>query len=99
MEEEFSNPATGWLSVATVDVCTGRWEATRAWRNDSALHRGKIRPSDVAPSAAAVAKEILERPADFVQAAENHCEPELKLCSGNATAQAHLTPQRGRYQS
>jgi hypothetical protein len=26
-----------------------------------------------------VAKEILKRPADFIQAAKNHCEPELKL--------------------
>jgi len=24
-----------------------------------------------------VAKEILRRPADFIQAAKNHCEPEL----------------------
>ena len=26
-----------------------------------------------------VAKEILKRPADFIQAAKNHCEPELKF--------------------
>ena len=27
----------------------------------------------------AVAKEILKRPADFIQAAKNYCEPELKF--------------------
>jgi len=26
-----------------------------------------------------VAREILKRPADFLQAAKNHCEPELKF--------------------
>ena len=26
-----------------------------------------------------VAKEILKRPADFIQAAKNYCEPELKF--------------------
>jgi hypothetical protein len=26
-----------------------------------------------------VASEILKRPADFIQAAKNHCEPELKF--------------------
>ena len=26
-----------------------------------------------------VAKEILKRPADFIVAAKNHCEPELKF--------------------
>lgn len=26
-----------------------------------------------------VAKEVLKRPADFIQAAKNHCEPELKF--------------------
>jgi hypothetical protein len=28
---------------------------------------------------AKVAKEVLRRPADFIQAAKNHCEPELRF--------------------
>ena len=80
MEDEVSNPATGRLSVQTVER----------------LHRllgGDVRLEDMilrfiadrygAPTLLHlpphVAREILKRPADFIRAAKNHCEPELNF--------------------
>ena len=73
-----TNPATGRLSVQTVE---------RLHR----LLGGDVRVEDMVLRFIAdrygarnllylpphVAKEILKRPADFLQAAKNHCEPEL----------------------
>jgi len=78
MDASLTNPATGRLSVQTVER----------------LHRllgGDVRVEDMVLRFIAdrygarnllylpphVAKEILKRPADFLQAAKNHCEPEL----------------------
>jgi len=80
MDPSLTNPATGRLSVQTVER----------------LHRllgGDVRVEDMVLRFIAdrygarnlfyippqVAQEILKRPADFLQAAKNHCEPELKF--------------------
>jgi len=80
MNESLSNPATGRLSVQTVER----------------LHRllgGDVRVEGMILTfikdryAAAtllhlpphVAREILKRPADFIRAAKDYCEPELKF--------------------
>ncbi len=76
----FTNPDTGRLSVQTVE---------RLHR----LLGGDVRVEEmilrfIADRYAAksllylppqVAKEILKRPADFIQAAKNYCEPELNF--------------------
>lgn len=79
-EGEISNPTTGRLSVQTVE---------RLHR----LLGGDVRVEDMVLRFIAhrygaatlfhlpahVAREILKRPADFIQAAKNYCEPELKF--------------------
>ena len=80
MEDELSNPATGRLSVATV-------ERLHRLLGGDARVEGMILQFIADKYGAAtllhlpphVAKEILKRPADFIQAAKNHCEPELKF--------------------
>jgi len=80
MEDEVSNPVTGRLLVATV-------ERLHRLLGGDARVEGMILQFIADKYGAAtllhlpphVAKEILKRPADFIQAAKNHCEPELKF--------------------
>ena len=80
MDATLSNPETGRLSVQTVEHLhrllggDGRVEdmvlrfIAARYHAKSLLH---LPPH--------VAKEIMKRPGDFIQAAKRHCEPELNF--------------------
>ena len=80
MEDGVSNPATGRLSVQTVE------RLHRLLGGDGRGEEMILRFIADRYSAATllhlppqVAREILKRPADFIQAAKNFCEPELNF--------------------
>jgi hypothetical protein len=80
MEDEVSNPATGRLSLQTVErlhrLLGGDVRVEEMILQFIADKYGAATLLHLPPH---VAKEILKRPADFIQAAKNHCEPELKF--------------------
>jgi hypothetical protein len=80
MAEELSNPATGRLSVQTVErlhrLLGGDVRVEEMILRFIADRYGAKNLLYLPPQ---VAKEILKRPADFIQAAKNHCEPELNF--------------------
>ena len=80
MDQELSNPATGRLSVQTVErlhrLLGGDVRVEGMILRFIADKYGAVTLLHLPPN---VAKEILKRPADFIQAAKNHCEPELKF--------------------
>ena len=79
-EGEISSPATGRLSVQTVEHLhrllggDGRVE-------DMVLQfiADRYGVKSLLHLPAHVAKAIMKRPADFIQAAKKHCEPELRF--------------------
>jgi len=78
MEDGVSNPATGRLSVQTVE------RLHRLLGGDARIEAmvlqfiaDKYGAKNLLYLPPHVAKEILKRPADFIRAAKNHCEPEL----------------------
>ena len=80
MEDGLSNPATGRLSVQTVE------RLHRLLGGDARVEgiilqfiADKYGAKNLLYLPPNVAKEILKRPADFIVAAKNHCEPELKF--------------------
>ena len=80
MKDEFSNPATGRLSVQTVErlhrLLGGDARVETMILRFIADHYGA---AGLLALPTNVAREILKRPADFIQAAKNYCEPELKF--------------------
>ena len=74
------NPATGRLSVQTVErlhrLLGGDARGEEMILRFIADHYGAAGLLYLPTN---VAKEILKRPADFIQAAKNYCEPELKF--------------------
>ena len=80
MEDGLSNPATGRLSVQTVErlhrLLGGDARVEGMILQFIADRYGAKNLLYLPPN---VAKEILKRPADFIVAAKNHCEPELKF--------------------
>ncbi len=80
MEDGLSNPATGRLSVQTVErlhrLLGGDARVEGMILQFIADRYGAKNLLYLPPH---VAKEILKRPADFIVAAKNHCEPELKF--------------------
>ena len=80
MDTSLSNAETGRLSVQTVE------RLHRLLGGDARVEgmvlqfiADKYGAKNLLHLPAEVAKEILKRPADFLQAAKNHCEPELKF--------------------
>ena len=80
MEDGLSNPSTGRLSVPTVE------RLHRLLGGDARVEgmilqfiADKYGAKNLLHLPPHVAKEILKRPADFIVAAKNHCEPELKF--------------------
>jgi hypothetical protein len=80
MEDGISNPATGRLSVQTVE------RLHRLVGGDARVEGMILRfiadqygAKNLLYLPLHVAKEILKRPADFIRAAKNHCEPELNF--------------------
>lgn len=80
MKDEVSNPETGRLTVQTVE------RLHRLLGGDARVEGMILRFIGDKYGAATllhlpphVAKEILKRPADFILAAKNYCEPELKF--------------------
>lgn len=78
--EQLSNPATGRLSVQTVE------RLHRLLAGDPRVEgmilqfiADKYGARTLLHLPEQVARAILKRPADFIQAAKNHCEPELKF--------------------
>ena len=79
-EGDISNPATGRLSVQTVERLHRRLGGV-------AHVEGLVLPFIADKYGAKnllylppnVAKEVLKRPADFLRAVKEHCEPELKF--------------------
>jgi hypothetical protein len=80
MAEEISNPATGRLSVQTVErlhrLLGGDVRVEEMILRFIADKYGAKNLLYLPPQ---VAKEILKRPADFIQAAKNYCEPKLNF--------------------
>ena len=80
MEDGLSNPSTGRLSVQTVErlhrLLGGDARVEGMFLPFIADKYGAKNLLHLPPH---VAKEILKRPADFIVAAKNHCEPELKF--------------------
>ena len=80
MKDEISNPATGRLTVQTVErlhrLLGGDVRVEGMILRFIADHYGAAGLLYLPTN---VAKEILKRPADFIQAAKNYCEPELKF--------------------
>ena len=78
--EEVSNPATGRLSVQTVErlhrLLAGDVRVEGMILRFIADRYGAKNLLYLPPH---VAKEILKRPADFIQAAKNYCELELNF--------------------
>lgn len=79
-EGEISNPATGRLSVQTVErlhrLLGGDPRVEGMILQFIADKYGARNLLYLPPN---VAKEILKRPADFIRAAKQHCEPELSF--------------------
>ena len=78
MDTSLSNAETGRLSVQTVE------RLHRLLGGDARVEgmvlqfiADKYGAKNLLQLPPQVAKEILKRPADFIQAAKNHCEPEL----------------------
>lgn len=78
MAEEISNPATGRLSVPTGE------RLHRLLGGDAHVEgmvlqfiADKYGAKNLLYLPPQVAKEILKRPADFLRAVKDHCEPEL----------------------
>ena len=80
MEDGVSNPATGRQSVQTVErlhrLLGGDVRVEEMILRFIADRYGAKNLLYLPPQ---VAKEILKRPADFIQAAKNYCEPELRF--------------------
>ena len=80
MDASLTNPATGRLSVQTVEhlqrLLGGDAHVEGMVLQFIADRYGAKNLLYLPPH---VAKEILKRPADFIVAAKNHCEPELKF--------------------
>ena len=80
MDATLTNPATGRLSVQTVERLhrlLGGDPHVEGMILTFIMHRyGAATLLHLPPP---VAREILKRPADFILAAKNHCEPELKF--------------------
>lgn len=80
MEDGLSNPTTGRLSVQTVErlqrLLGGDARVEGMILRFIADHYGAKSLLYLPPQ---VAKEILKRPADFIRAAKEHCEPELSF--------------------
>ena len=80
MEDGLSNPATGRLSVQTVErlhrLLGGDVRVEEMILRFIADRYGAKNLLYLPPQ---MAKEILKRPADFIQAAKNYCEPELNF--------------------
>ena len=78
MDASLTNPATGRLSVQTVEhlqrLLGGDAHVEGMVLQFIADRYGAKNLLYLPPH---VAKEILKRPADFIQAAKNYCEPEL----------------------
>ncbi|HNT14165.1 MAG TPA: hypothetical protein PKO21_04805 [Verrucomicrobiota bacterium] len=79
-EGEISNPATGRLSVQTVE------RLHRLLGGDPRVEgmvlqfiADKYGAKNLLHLPPHVAKEVLKRPADFLRAVKEHCEPELKF--------------------
>ena len=79
-EGEISSPTTGRLSVQTVEhlhrLLGGEARVEEMAMRFIADHYGAI---NLLHLPAHVAKEIIKRPGDFIRAAKQHCEPELKF--------------------
>ena len=80
MNELLSNPATGRLSVQTVE------RLHRLLGGDVRVEgmiltfiKDRYGVATLLHLPPHVAREILKRPADFIQAAKHHCEPELNF--------------------
>ena len=75
-----TNPATGRLSVQTVE-CLHRLLGGDARTEDMVLQfiAHKYGAQNLLYLPPHVAKQILKRPADFLRAAKQHCEPELNF--------------------
>lgn len=80
MQDGLSNPATGRLSVQTVErlhrLLGGDLRVEEMILRFIADRYGAKNLLYLPPQ---VAKEILKRPADFILAAKNYCEPELNF--------------------
>jgi hypothetical protein len=80
MEDGLSNPVTDRLSVQTVErlhrLLGGDGRGEEMILRFIADRYGAKNLLHLPPQ---VAKEILKRPADFIQAAKNYCEPELNF--------------------
>lgn len=80
MDATLTNPATGRLSVQTVErlhrLLGGDPRVEEMILRFIADKYGARNLLYLPPH---VAKEILKRPADFIQAAKNYCEPELQF--------------------
>ena len=80
MTDEFSDLATGRLSMQTVE------RLHRLLGGDARVEgmilrfiADKYGATPLLHLSPQVAKEMLKRPAAFIQAAKNHCEPELQF--------------------
>jgi hypothetical protein len=80
MDASLTNPATGRLSVQTVE------RLHRLLGGDAHVEgmvlqfiADKYGAQNLLYLPPPVAKEILKRPADFLRAVKDHCEPELKF--------------------
>ena len=80
MDTSLTNPATGRLSVQTVE------RLHRLLGGDAHVEgmvlqfiADKYGAQNLLYLPPPVAKEILKRPADFLRAVKDHCEPELKF--------------------
>lgn len=80
MDATLTNPATGRLSVQTVErlhrLLGGDARVEEMILRFIAERYGAKNLLYLPPQ---VAKEILRRPVDFIQAAKNYCEPELNF--------------------
>ena len=80
MKDEFSNPATGRLSGQTVErlhrLLGGDARVEAMILRFIADHYGAPTLLHLPTN---VVREILKRPADFLQAAKNYCEPKLRF--------------------
>ena len=77
---DLTNPATGRLSVQTVE------RLHRLLGGDPHVEgmiltfiKDRYRAATLLHLPPNAAREILKRPADFIRAAKEHCEPELKF--------------------
>lgn len=80
MDASLTNPATGRLSVQTVE------RLHRLLGGDPHVEgmiltfiKDRYGATTLLHLPPHVAREILKRPADFIQAAKNYCEPELQF--------------------